>query len=74
MVDNSDHISTSDNSVMDYREHEKTYAMFLAGSKWLTVLCIALLIGMAFGFFAGGGFFGGLIVFAAVAALGYFFS
>lgn len=48
---------------MDYEEHDKTFSMFLALTKWGTVATVALLIAMAFGFFAGGGFFGGLIVF-----------
>lgn len=59
-------------TVMDYPEHERTYEMFLTGSKWLTIISCALLIGMAFGFFAGGGFFGGLIVFLAVNIAAYF--
>ena len=59
-------------SVMDYAEHERTYGMFLTGSKWLTIITCALLIGMAFGFFAGGGFLGGLIVFLAVNIAAYF--
>ena len=49
--------------VMDYEEHDKTYELFLTMTKWGTVATVALLIAMAFGFFAGGGFFGGLIVF-----------
>jgi len=57
---------------MDYSEHERTYAMFLSMSKWLVILCAALLIGMAFGFFAGGGLFGGIVVFVILTILGYF--
>lgn len=57
---------------MDYAEHERTYAMFLSMSKWLVILCVALLIAMAFGFFAGGGLFGGVIAFIALTILGYF--
>jgi hypothetical protein len=74
MADNSENSASGENTVMDYPEHERTYEMFLSGSKWVTVLSVALMIGMAFGFFAGGGFFGGLIVFIAVSALGYFLS
>lgn len=48
---------------MDYPEHEKTFNLFLALTKWGMVATAALLIAMAFGFFAGGGLFGGLIVF-----------
>lgn len=32
---------------MDYREHERTYAGFLTGTKWLVILVVAILIGMA---------------------------
>lgn len=57
---------------MDYAEHERTYAMFLSMSKWLVILCVALLVGMAFGFFAGGGLFGGTVVFVVLTILAYF--
>lgn len=58
-------------NVMDYAEHERTYKMFLEGSKLLTIIAVSLLIAMAFGFFAGGGFLGGLIVFVALCAISY---
>jgi len=32
---------------MDYAEHKKTYALFMAGVKWGTVTVIALLVLMA---------------------------
>lgn len=41
---------------MDYAEHEKTYAGFMGLFKWGTVAVVALLVAMAFGFFAGGAF------------------
>lgn len=63
---------TDDNLAMDYAEHEKTYSLFLSGSKILTVLCVALLVAMAFGFFAGGGFIGGTVVFFALVILSWF--
>lgn len=59
---------------MDYKEHERTYAMFLSMSKWLLILCVALLIAMAFGFFAGGGLFGGIVAFIVLTILGFFLS
>lgn len=46
---------------MDYSEHDKTYNVFMVGTKYGTLICIALLIAMAVGFFAGGGFLGGTI-------------
>ncbi|MBC8716854.1 MULTISPECIES: aa3-type cytochrome c oxidase subunit IV [Brucella/Ochrobactrum group] len=41
---------------MDYSEHDKTYAGFTGLVKWGTVALVALLVAMAFGFFAGGAF------------------
>jgi hypothetical protein len=46
---------------MDYSEHDKTYNVFMVGTKYGTLICIALLIAMAVGFFAAGGFLGGTI-------------
>lgn len=63
---------TDENKVMDYAEHEKTYEMFLSGSKIVTVTSVALLAAMAFGFFAGGGFIGGSVVFIALLILSWF--
>jgi len=64
--------STKENSVMDYNEHERTYDMFMIGAKWLTIICVAILIGMAFGFFAGMGLIGGTLVFLIVCAASKF--
>lgn len=46
---------------MDYSEHDKTYGIFIAGTKYGTLACIALLIGMAVGFYTSGGFLVGFI-------------
>ena len=43
---------------MDYPEHEQTYSMFLFLTKWCIILNIALLVGMAVGFFGGGAILG----------------
>lgn len=51
---------------MDYKEHEQTYNMFLAAAKYGTLFLVALLIGMAAGFFTGAGFLGGIVVMLAV--------
>ncbi|MEM5503032.1 MULTISPECIES: aa3-type cytochrome c oxidase subunit IV [Ahrensia] len=54
---------TSNNeNIMDYAEHDRTYSMFLIGAKWVTIVSCAILIGMAFGFFAGAGLIGGTLV------------
>lgn len=47
---------------MDYAEHEKTYNLFTALTKYCTLACVAILVAMAFGFFAGGAI-SGFIVF-----------
>ncbi|MCO5731847.1 aa3-type cytochrome c oxidase subunit IV [Rhizobium sp. SSA_523] len=57
---------------MDYREHEKTYDLFLAGLKWGTMMTVVLLLAMVGGFFAGGGLFGGLILFIILNAAGFY--
>lgn len=52
-----------DGAPMDYPEHEATYSMFLALTKWGIIFNVALLIAMAVGFFMGGGLVGGILVF-----------
>ncbi|MBB6012081.1 aa3-type cytochrome c oxidase subunit IV [Aquamicrobium sp. NLF2-7] len=54
---------------MDYSEHEKTYRMFTALTKYCTLACVAILVAMAFGFFAGGAV-SGLIVFILTFVVG----
>ncbi|TGQ65503.1 MAG: aa3-type cytochrome c oxidase subunit IV [Mesorhizobium sp.] len=56
---------------MDYAEHDRTYAGFLALAKYGSLFCGALLLAMAFGFFAGG-FFSATILFALILAVGAF--
>ncbi|MES0195756.1 aa3-type cytochrome c oxidase subunit IV [Mesorhizobium sp. M0011] len=54
---------------MDYAEHDRTYAGFLALAKYGSLFCGALLLAMAFGFFAGG-FFSATILFVLIMAVG----
>lgn len=56
---------------MDYAEHDRTYAGFLALAKYGSLFCGALLLAMAFGFFAGG-FFSATILFVLIMAVGSF--
>lgn len=56
---------------MDYAEHDRTYAGFLALAKYGSLFCGALLLAMAFGFFAGG-FFSATILFILIMAAGAF--
>ena len=55
---------------MDYNEHEKTYSLFLAMTKWGIIACVALLAAMAFGFFTPAGFISSLILFILISAVG----
>lgn len=64
--------STENENAMDYSEHERTYDLFMVGTKWLTIICIAILIGMAFGFFAGFGLIGGTLMFLIVCVVSKF--
>ena len=56
---------------MDYAEHDRTYAGFIALAKYGSLFCGALLLAMAFGFFAGG-FFSATILFLLILAVGAF--
>jgi len=51
---------------MDYKEHEKTYDLFVASARVGSALIAALLIAMAAGFFGHAGFLGGIIIFAVL--------
>lgn len=57
---------------MDYREHEKTYSMFLVLAKYFTLICVALLIAMTAGFFWGFGFISATVLFVLICAVGAF--
>jgi hypothetical protein len=56
---------------MDYKEHESTYSLFLTLSKWGVISCLALVIAMAFGFFAGG-FFSATVLFIVICVAAWF--
>ena len=56
---------------MDYAEHDRTYAGFLALAKYGSLFCLAVMISMAFGFFVGG-FFSAVILWAVILAAGAF--
>lgn len=55
---------------MDYSEHDKTYDIFMVGAKYGTLVCVALLVAMAFGFYTSGGFLVGIISFILCLVLG----
>ncbi|TXH83950.1 MAG: aa3-type cytochrome c oxidase subunit IV [Rhizobium sp.] len=50
-------------AAMDYKEHEKTYDLFISGAKVGSAIVAALLIAMAAGFFGHAGFLGGILIF-----------
>lgn len=57
---------------MDYPEHKRTYERFLTLTKYTALAVAALLVAMAFGFFAGGGFIASGILFVLILAVGGF--
>lgn len=57
---------------MDYREHEGTYSLFLGLVKYGTLVTVALLIAMAFGFFTSAGFFSATFLFILLTVVGAF--
>ncbi|MEP2981133.1 MAG: aa3-type cytochrome c oxidase subunit IV [Lentilitoribacter sp.] len=57
---------------MDYSEHDKTYNVFMVGTKYGTLICVALLIAMAIGFFTSGGLLSGFISFFVLLIIGRF--
>jgi hypothetical protein len=72
MADHSPTGPVETGAQMDYPQHEKTYKTFIALAKYVSLVCFALLVAMAFGFFTNAGFFAAtLIFFVIVGGLGY---
>ena len=57
---------------MDYAEHDKTFGLFITLTKYVSLICAALLIAMAFGFFTSAGFVSATILFVMICAVGAF--
>ncbi|CAH0341816.1 aa3-type cytochrome c oxidase subunit IV [Rhizobium sp. CECT 9324] len=55
---------------MNYAEHEKTYDMFIAGTKFGTIILVALMIAMGIGFFTSAGLIGGFLAWVALSGAG----
>ena len=72
MADNTPAGPIETGAQMDYAEHERTYSVFLVLAKYGALVCAALLIAMAFGFFTPAGFFSSTVLFLLVCAVGYF--
>jgi hypothetical protein len=71
MAHHSDDHTVELGAAMDYPEHTATYGRFLSLAKWGSLVCIALLIAMAFYFFAHGGLFS-VLLFLGILALAAF--
>ncbi|AJY46113.1 aa3-type cytochrome c oxidase subunit IV [Martelella endophytica] len=56
----------------DFSEHAKTYNFFVAGTKYGTLHVIALMVAMAAGLVGPFGFFGALIIFILINAIGIY--
>ncbi len=48
---------------MDYKEHEKSYDLFIKGAKYGSMIIVFLLISMAVGFFTTAGFLFSVLLF-----------
>jgi hypothetical protein len=70
MADNTPTGPVEMGAEMDYSEHEKTYSLFIGLTKYVTLITVALLIAMAFGFFTSAGFFSATILFILLSAVG----
>ena len=57
---------------MDYAEHDRTYHLFLALAKFGSLVVAAILISLAFLFFASGGVFSSTVLFILICVVGYF--
>ena len=56
---------------MDYAEHDRTFALFVNLAKYGSLVCAALLLAMAFGFYTTAGFFSALVLFMVICAIGW---
>ena len=72
MADHSPTGPVETGAQMDYQEHERTYKAFITLAKYGSLVCFALLVAMAFGFFTNAGFFSAtLLFFVIVGVFGY---
>ncbi len=71
MADNTPSGPVELGAEMDYAEHEKTFSIFIKLAKYGSLVCAALLISMAFGFYTTAGFFSALVLFVLVCVAGW---
>jgi Bacterial aa3 type cytochrome c oxidase subunit IV len=72
MAHHSDDHTVELGAAMDYPEHTATYGLFVNLAKWGAIVCIALLIAMAFGFFTSAGWISATILFIGINFLAFF--
>jgi hypothetical protein len=72
MAHHSDDHTVELGAAMDYSEHAATYGLFVNLAKWGAIVCIALLISMAFGFFTSAGLISSTILFVGINILAFF--
>jgi len=70
MADNTPHAPAETGAEMDYKEHERTYSLFLTLTKYGALHVLAIIIAMAFGFFTNAGFFSSFVLFVLISAVG----
>lgn len=70
MADNTPTGPVETGAEMDYKEHEKTYAIFLELTKYGSLITVAVLVAMAFGFFTAAGFISSTLLFLLICAVG----
>ena len=71
MANHSDDHTVELGAAMDYAEHTATYDRFVGLAKWSTLVCVALLAAMAFGFFTSAGFFSSTVLFLGILAIAF---
>lgn len=71
MADNTPSGPVELGAKMDYAEHDRTFALFVNLAKYGSLICAALLLAMAFGFYTTAGFFSALVLFMVICAIGW---
>lgn len=71
MADNTPSGPVELGAEMDYAEHDRTFALFVNLVKYGSLICAALLLAMAFGFYTTAGFFSALVLFMVICAIGW---
>lgn len=73
MAETTPHEPAELGAQMDYQEHENTYDLFLAITKYTTLFVVALLVSLAFGMFTAAGFILATVLFILICVIGAYF-